>query len=120
MAPNQFGGPVRTLVKMVNAGALTLADVPGLGPLVGRYITGVSYVGRRSGRSFTLPVGYRRTGATVTIRVALPDQKTWWRNFLGDGAPMTIRLDGSDRTGHAVARRDERGRVTVTLTLDGR
>lgn len=43
--------------------------------------------------------------------------KTWWRNFLGEGAPMTIRLDGRDRTGHAVARRDEKGRVAVGLRL---
>ncbi len=47
----------------------------------------------------------------------MPDQKTWWRNFLGEGAPMSIQLE-EKRTGHAVAHRDERGRVEVVLQLD--
>ena len=64
-------------------------------------------------------LGYRRTGDTITIRVGLPDQKAWWRNFLGTGAPMTIHLVDGERTGHAIATRDDRGRVTVTLKLDG-
>ncbi len=47
-----------------------------------------------------------------------PDSKTWWRNFTGEGAPLTLtNFDGTDRTGHAVAHRDERGRVTVNVTL---
>jgi hypothetical protein len=49
-----------------------------------------------------------------------PDKKTWWRNFTGDGGPITLtNFDGADRTGHAVAHRDERGRVTVTVAVDG-
>jgi hypothetical protein len=30
----------------------------------------------------------------VTIGVRFPDAKTWWRNFLGDGAPISLDLDG--------------------------
>jgi hypothetical protein len=56
--------------------------------------------------------------STITIGVQMPDAKNWWRNFLGDGEPLTLELDGADRTGHAVARRDDRGRVTVTVRLD--
>lgn len=118
MTPKLFGGPLGKLVGVFNAGAMSLTELPAVGALVSRYITRVSYTGRKSGRTFTLPVGYRRTGDTVTIRVELPDQKTWWRNFSGDGAPMTIRLDGADHAGRGVARRDERGRVAVTFTLD--
>lgn len=81
-------------------------------------ITTISYVGRRSGKTFSLPVGYRRSGDEVTIAIAMPDAKSWWRNFLGDGAPLTIELDGADRTGHAVAERDARGRVSVTVNLE--
>jgi hypothetical protein len=43
----------------------------------------------------------------------------WWRNFLAEGGPISLQLDGIDRTGHAIARRDEAGRVTVTVRLDG-
>lgn len=49
----------------------------------------------------------------------MPDAKQWWRNFLGDGGQLTlVGLDGQDRTGHAVAVRDGRGRVTVSVQLD--
>jgi hypothetical protein len=54
----------------------------------------------------------------VNIGVAMPDAKAWWRNFLGEGAPLRIRLVGADRTGHAVAERDELGRVRVVVRLD--
>ena len=73
--------------------------------------------GSKSGRTISLPVGYRRVGDDVVINLATPDAKTWWRNFLGEGAPMTITLDGRDRTGHAVARRDDKGRVAVDVKL---
>ncbi len=53
----------------------------------------------------------------MKIGVAMPDQKSWWRNFLGDGAPMSIQFD-EERTGHAVAHRDDRGNVEVVLELD--
>ena len=67
----------------------------------------IRYVGRRSGKTIETPVGYRRSGDTVTINVMSPDAKSWWRNFLGEGGPITLlKLDGADRTGHAVADRD--------------
>jgi hypothetical protein len=36
------------------------------------------------------------------------------------GGPITLRLNGTDRTGHAVATRDDQGQVTVTVKLDDR
>ena len=113
-----FGGPVRKVIELVNAGVVALTDVPIVGPVVSGYITSISYTGRKSGRTFTLPVGYRRSGDTVRIRVGMPDQKSWWRNFLGAGAPLTIELDGAVRAGHAVATQDDRGRVEVVIALD--
>ena len=73
----------------------------------------------QSGREFSIPVAYRRTGEEVTINANLPETKTWWRNFLGDGGPMALHLDGTEHTGHAVATRDSRGRVTVSVRLHG-
>ena len=110
---------IRRFVNVVNSGVLALRGVPLVGRVVGRYVTPITYRGRKSGRTFTLPVGYRRSGNTVTIPVELADRKKWWRNFLGDGGPMTIRLDGVDRSGHAVASRSGRGRAEVVLELDG-
>ena len=112
-------GPVRRLVNIVNAGVLALAGSPRWGGLVRGNIAAISYTGRKSGRTITLPVGYERAGDTVTIRVLMPDQKAWWRNFLGAGAQLAIELDGVERTGHAVARRGDDGAVSVTVDLDG-
>lgn len=112
-----FDSPV---VGMVNAGAARLMNTPVIGPLIRRNTVLIRYTGRRSGQRFQTPVSYRRAGDTVVIRVMAPDKKTWWRNFTGAGGAITLmNLDGADRTGHAVAERDERGRVTVTVTLDG-
>jgi hypothetical protein len=86
--------------------------------LVGGTLTMVTYRGRRSGKVVSIPVGYVHEGDEVEIGVALPDQKSWWRNFTGDGHPIAIRLDGVDRTGHAVARRGDDGLAHITVALD--
>jgi hypothetical protein len=103
----------------VNGLAVKLMDAPAIGGFIRRGLTTVRYVGRRSGKTFEIPVGYRRRGDGILIGVSMPDSKNWWRNFLGDGAPITLLgLDGRDQTGHAVAHRDDRGRVSVTVKLD--
>lgn len=105
-------------VRCVNAGVEALARAPRLGRVVGRSIAMISYVGRRSGRTFRTPVAYRRSGDELLVGVQFPDAKNWWRNFVGEGGPITVELDGADRTGHAVATRDGRGRVAVRVRLD--
>lgn len=106
------------MADVVNPWVAAFAASPRWGRLAGRGIVLLTYTGRRSGRTFTIPVGHKRTGDDVTIGVRMPDRKTWWRNFLGEGAPLSLRLDGADRSGHATARRDQRGRVTVRVHLD--
>jgi hypothetical protein len=111
-----FDSPV---VRIVNAVATKLMDAPLLGGLVRRGLVVIRYVGRRSGKTIEIPVGYRQSGGDISIAVGAPDAKTWWRNFLGDGGPITLLgLNGVDRTGHAVANRDNQGRVVVTVHLD--
>ncbi|MCX4096927.1 hypothetical protein [Nocardia sp. alder85J] len=105
-------------VHGMNAGVVALTKAPWIGPKVSRTITEITYVGRKSGRTITLPVGYSRSGDEVTIGVSMADKKSWWRNFLGEGGPIAIRLDGVERTGHAVTRRDDRGGVAVHIRLD--
>jgi hypothetical protein len=106
-------------VRTVNTIAVALLDAPVLGRIIGRGLVKIRYVGRRTGRTVELPVGYRRSGNDIIIGVAAPDAKTWWRNFLGDGGPITLLgLDGRDRIAHAVANRDANGRVSVTVALN--
>jgi hypothetical protein len=115
MARGIFDSPIVGIVNKVFVG---LIDAPVVGPLVRRAMINIRYVGRRSGKTIETPVGYRRAGEKIVINVMSPDNKTWWRNFLGDGGPITLlKLDGQDRTGHAVADRDAAGRVSVTVTL---
>ncbi len=97
---------------------VALIDAPVIGPVVRRGMINIRYVGRRSGKTIETPIGYRRKADGIVINVMSPDSKTWWRNFLGDGGPITLlKFDGQDRTGHAVATRDAKGRVSVTVTL---
>ena len=116
MARGIFDSPI---VGIVNKFFVGMINAPLLGNVVGRGLVVIRYVGRRSGQPFEIPVGYRRSGDTLIINVTSPDAKNWWRNFLGDGGSITLlKFDGHDRTGHAVAHRDERGKVSVKVRLD--
>jgi hypothetical protein len=113
---SKFGSP---LIRGINRATVAMMRAPLLGKLVRRGLVTIRYVGRKSGKTIELPVGYRRTGDTVVIAVGMPDAKAWWHNFSGVGAPMTlVGIDGHDRTGYAVATRDDRGAVSVTVRLD--
>lgn len=92
-------------------------ESPRFGRLINRRMALISYTGRRSGRTFSLPVAYSRKGDEVSISVALSDQKSWWRNFEGAGAPLTLNLKGTEHVGHATASKDAKGRVSVKVQL---
>jgi hypothetical protein len=115
----QYSGPLpRRLTHGANTLVIRLRSSPRWGGLMSRRFTIVTYTGRRSGRTFSTPVGYRRAGSTVTISVSLPERKTWWRNFTGDGGPVSLHLDGADHAGHAVAQVNDKSQVTVTVHVD--
>ena len=116
MASGIFDTP---LAGIMNKFFVALIDAPVVGSLVRRGVINIRYVGRRSGKTIQTPVGYQRSGDSIVINVMSPDNKTWWRNILREGGPITmLRLDGQDRTGHAIASRDVKGRVKVAVTLN--
>jgi hypothetical protein len=86
--------------------------------LVSRRLALVTVTGRRSGKRFTFPVGYQQDGDEVTIGVEWPQRKVWWRNLRGEGAPVTMRLRGTERRGHARASEGEAGEVKVRVQLE--
>ena len=105
------------VARIVNRAVLPVVSSPRLNPMTGGRMTVVRYTGQRSGRTISLPVAYRSERERLVIDVALPDKKTWWRNFTGDGAPLTVGLDGVDRLGWGTAVRDgDRVRIEVDLS----
>lgn len=96
---------------------------PVLGALLRRHLVELEYVGRRSGRLVRLPVIYRRPAPDVVrVLVGAPTHKSWWRNFTGDGAPVTLHLPEGTRHGTGVVRQERHGSaevvaVEVTLAL---
>jgi deazaflavin-dependent oxidoreductase (nitroreductase family) len=51
------------------------------------------YSGRRSGRTYALPLQYVRDGARLVVVPQDAPAKTWWRNF-ATPRPVTLRLRG--------------------------
>ena len=54
----------------------------------------VSVIGRKSGKIYTTPVNYHRLGEA--LHVVSQHDRTWWRNLRGEGATVTLRLQGKD------------------------
>ncbi|MGV9861022.1 nitroreductase/quinone reductase family protein [Rhodococcus koreensis] len=109
------------VAKIVNSVVTPLLHAPVLGRRMSKTVAIVSYTGRRSGKTISTPVNYlQQNDSTIAIGVMAPDKKTWWRNFYPDPAPMTIDIAGVERSGTAIAHRDDNGAVNVELTLDSK
>jgi hypothetical protein len=61
----------------------------------------VTVTGRRSGRRYTIPVGYHDVGDAIVVMVSDAGHRQWWRNFRG-GAPATLWLRGRPVAAHGV------------------
>jgi deazaflavin-dependent oxidoreductase (nitroreductase family) len=109
--------PFALVNKVINPIVRGLLRSPAHGLVSGRLAL-LTVTGRRSGRTFTFPVGYHRDRERVIIGVGWPERKRWWRNLV-DGGRVEIRLAGVRRHGTARARGDEHAGVTVEVDLDG-
>jgi len=59
----------------------------------------LTFTGRRTGRAYTFPVGYARVGETIVLFT----DRAWRRNLAGqEGAPVTLCIQGHQRTGTAM------------------
>ena len=61
----------------------------------------LTVTGRRTGRRYTIPVGYHETDDAIVVLVGEAPTKTWWRNYREPG-PVEIRLRNRVRRGTAV------------------
>src|SRR5262249_11219572 len=64
-----------------------------LHPLLDWGLMLVTVTGRRSGRVYTIPVGYQRDGDGLVVLVSKPSRKQWWRNYR-DRRPIGVVLQG--------------------------
>ncbi len=60
----------------------------------------ITVTGRKSGRRYTIPVGYHEMKDAVVILVAEAPTKVWWRNYRQAG-PIELRLRGKELRGRA-------------------
>jgi len=62
----------------------------------------ITVTGRRTGRRYTIPVGYQRDGNQIVILVSQARRKQWWRNYR-EPARVELWLRGRAVEGRAVA-----------------
>ncbi|MGV9711356.1 hypothetical protein ACWDTI_11900 [Gordonia sp. NPDC003424] len=103
---------------LFNKAVIPLLGLPGIRSVTQGSFTVLRYTGRKSAKRVELPVQYRRSGNMVIVGVGAADNKNWWRNFTGEGGPISLTLDGQERSGNAVSGRDENGNVQVRIALD--
>ena len=72
----------------------------------------ITFVGKRSGRSYTTPLRYVRDGATV--RCFSSRNTRWWRNLVG-GAEVRLRIRGADGRYQASVILDDPSRIEELL-----
>jgi hypothetical protein len=77
-----------------------LLRAPVLHHLVSPGLLLLTVTGRRTGRRYDLPVGYRRSGNDLVVLVSKARRKQWWRNYLEE-RPIELRLRGAARSGRA-------------------
>jgi hypothetical protein len=63
----------------------------------------ITFVGRKSGKAYTTPVGYWRDGNTVWLMTKR--YRKWWHNF-EQPAPVTLWMEGRNHNGQAIAHTD--------------
>ncbi len=72
-----------------------------LHPLLSPGLMLIAVTGRRTGRRYTIPVGYQRHGDEITVLISKARRKRWWRNYL---EPRPVELHVRGRVLHGEAR----------------
>jgi len=93
--------PPKGVIKVANIFVRLLLRSP-LHGLMSAQMVLLTYTGRKSGKPYCIPVGYRREGHMVTVAAGNP----WWVNVRG-GAPVTLRIAGEQLRGIAVPVEDK-------------
>src|SRR3712207_86953 len=102
-APQPRKRPPKWLYNIINPTFKALLRTPAHGAL-SKQLMLLSFKGRRTGKQFTIPVGYAEYDEGLLIATESP----WWKNLRG-GAPVEVWLRGKKRRGTADVITDENG-----------
>ncbi len=102
--------PPQALFKMLNPLFTLLLRSP-LHRLVSGRLLLLTFTGRKSGKRYTIPVGYAQDDATLLLGT----EGRWKANLRG--APVAVRLRGESRRGTAEVIADEEGMIAAYRTM---
>jgi deazaflavin-dependent oxidoreductase (nitroreductase family) len=75
----------------------------------------LTYTGRRTGKTFTIPILYAEDGPRLIVYAGHSEKKEWWRNLRTE-AEVRVRVRGADLTGMArVVREDTTARTRYVV-----
>jgi hypothetical protein len=89
------GQPPRLVLRALNPLLRAMLRSPLHGALSKRFML-LTVTGRKTGRTYTIPVIRHESQETLTVFAAGS-----WRVNLRGGAPVRVTLDGRERSGHA-------------------
>jgi F420H(2)-dependent quinone reductase len=98
--PVQGGEPPKLVIRLLNPVMRLLLRSP-FHRLASRQFMLLTVTGRKSGRTYTVPVGRHQSGGTMVVYAA-----GGWRHNLRGGAPVRVVLDGVERAGYAELEED--------------
>jgi deazaflavin-dependent oxidoreductase (nitroreductase family) len=98
-------------MRLMNKFPAMLLRSPLYGLMSKRFLL-LTFTGRKSGRSYTIPVAYLREDGTLLMTT----DSAWWKNLRG-GAPVTVRVGGRkyEAPGESVTDEAEVARVLETF-----
>lgn len=107
--------PPRNVIRFVNPVLKALLRSP-FHRLLSKRLMLLTVTGRKTGRTYTVPVGRHQSGDGMFLLSAGGN----WRHNLRGGADVRVTLDGRERNGHAVLEEDpNRAAEAFKTMLDG-
>jgi hypothetical protein len=106
------GPPPAWLLRAINPLVRPLLRSPLHGIVSGRLLL-LSYVGRTSGRPYTIPIGYVPWGEDEILSFS---SRRWWVN-LREGEPVTMVIRGRRRTARPAVEESLEGRAELLEEL---
>ena len=93
---------VDAIASRFNSLVIAILRTPLLHWLLSPGLLLITVTGRRSGRRYTIPVGYQRDRGKLIVLVSRARKKLWWRNYR-EAQRAEICLRGRSRPAEAVA-----------------